>query len=115
MSMQFISCTDGGCPMNEDKQCRSPFILVDEEGFCALRRIDGLFDAKSLTENYVDLRECKCFGCNHWELDEASGYGICGLREDLFFSIRAAANGDEFPKCIAYDKQIDQPKFTANL
>lgn len=115
MSTQFIACTDSTCPMNEDKQCRSPFIMVDEEGFCSLRKTSGPFDAKSLTENYVDLRECKCYGCDHWELDEATGYGVCGLHEDLFFSIRQMANGDAFPKCMAFDKQIDPPKFTATI
>lgn len=102
--------------MNQDKQCRSPFIVVSEDGTCEVCLNNGPFGVKSATENYVELRECKCFACDRWELDEASGFGACSLHGDLFFDVRRAAEDiPEAPKCSEYDKQIEPPGFAAHL
>jgi hypothetical protein len=107
---QFVACADESCPMNADRQCRSPFIVVDEDGFCALRKNNGPFpikSQKSQTESYVTIRECKCLHCRHWEVDEETEFGACGIRDDLFFNIRNM--------CDAFEKQIEEPGFASKL
>lgn len=108
--MQFVACGDESCPLNESKSCRAPFIAIDENGQCMIRE-NGPFLNKSQTENYVEIRECRCQKCNHWEKDQATEVGTCGLREDLFFnSFKNEALG---PKCSALEKQIEKPGFSA--
>lgn len=113
--MQFVSCNDITCPLNEGKQCRAPFIAVGVDGKCLIRD-NGPLDGKSETEKYVEIRTCQCQKCNYWELDEARNVGSCGLRESLFFS--QDRNEDKTlgkPECDTYKKQISQPGFSANL
>lgn len=108
--MQFVACGDESCPMNEGRTCRAPFIAIDDEGRCMIRE-GGPFTLKSSTENYVEIRECRCQKCNFWELDEANLVGACGLRENLFFE----QHKDQplGPKCSAFEKQIEKPGFSA--
>lgn len=109
MSVQFIACSETSCPMNEDKQCRSPFVLVDHAGHCLIRE-NGPHDEKSQTESYVDLQECGCKKCAHWE-ENPYGAGDCGFRADLFF--RRLAEGG--PVCSQFADQIGEPGYTARL
>jgi len=109
-TMQFISCSDESCPFNEGKSCRAPFIAINEVGKCMIRE-DGPFVNKAPTENYVEIRECRCQKCNHWELDEALNIGRCGLGESLFMV--QYKNEPLGPKCNTFTKQIAQPGFSA--
>lgn len=104
---QFVSCSDTSCQMNKDKRCHSPFIVVDDDGFCALRKNNGPFPIKSPTETYVTIRECKCLECRNWEVDPETEFGTCGLREPLWFNIRNM--------CNEFEKQIEEPGFTSRL
>lgn len=110
MSIQFISCTATDCPLNCDKQCRAPYIMVDEAGKCAIRD-GGPYLGKSAIENYVDLRECKCSSCSFWERNEVSQLGQCGFRADLAFSYKKGTDQKttEGPFCRERQKQIDSP------
>lgn len=116
MSMQFISCGDTGCPMNEGKTCRARFIFVGGDGECRLKK-EGPHKDKAPIEGYVELRECRCSTCNYWELDEATQVGQCAAREDLFFFISKAdlAREDSSPVCNNFRAQISQPGFSARL
>lgn len=108
--MQFVSCSDTACPFNEGKSCRAPFIAINELGQCMIREY-GPFENKATTESYVEIRECRCQKCHHWELDDASNVGTCGLRDDLvFIQLKDLVLG---PKCNAYNKQISSPGFSA--
>ena len=111
MSIQFVSCNDESCPLNEGKNCRASWLMVDEDGKCAIR--DQCHDEKSTIETYVDLKECRCESCNNWELDEASQIGQCGLREDLFFRLKKTLKDKKEvflgPFCFSYEKQISEP------
>lgn len=107
--MQFVSCSDVSCPFNELKQCRAPFIAIDEQGLCVIKE-GGPFGNKSQTERYVEIKECRCQLCNYWELDDSTNIGSCGLRENLHFEARKDLVG---PKCSTYDKQIEKPGFSA--
>jgi len=111
MSIQFISCLATSCPLNEDKQCRSPSITVDADGKCMIRDA-GPYNAKSETENYVNLQNCSCKGCRHWEGDDSDTVGQCGFRENLFFSL---LEGEEIPTCDEFQRRIGQPGFMATL
>jgi len=101
--MNFVSCSVSTCPLNESKQCRAPFLMVDLNGNCALLKT-GPYDNKSLIENYVEVKECNCKRCNYWERNEASGLGKCGNTEPLHFDKR-----DEKAKCHAVETQIEEP------
>lgn len=116
MNQRFVSCTATSCPMNSDKQCRAPFLMVDQEGKCLIMD-NGPHECKSPTENYVDIKECRCKGCNHWELNE-SGHqpiGSCGLGADLFFRLIKDDDGVASAGCHDFQKQIKPPDFTAAL
>lgn len=110
--MQFVSCSDESCPFNEGKNCRAKLIAINELGQCMIRE-NGPFSDKSQTEQYVEIRECRCQKCNHWELDEELNVGRCGLADSLHFM----QHKDEQlgPKCIVFEKQITQPGFSATL
>lgn len=115
MSIQFISCNAEECPLNEDKQCRAPWIVADESGKCLIRA-NGPYDGKSETEKYVDLMECRCEQCRHWERDQSTLLGQCGLGTDLFFNLKWVENPADpenptpvGPVCNDYDKQISEP------
>ena len=111
-TIQFVSCADESCPFNEGKGCRAPFIAINELGQCMIRE-GGPFENKSATENYVEIKECRCQKCNFWELDEAINVGRCGLGENLFFmQYKDLQLG---PKCNVFDKQIPEPGFSATL
>jgi len=96
--------------------------MVDEDGRCAIRD-GGPHEDKSPTEKYVELRECNCKSCNHWEEDKATQKGDCGLHEDLFFKIlnikdeyNPKKSQPDGPFCHAYDKQIPKtPPFQAEV
>lgn len=107
MSVQFVSCNDEACPFNEDRQCRAVWMMVDEDGKCAIR--SQPHDQKSETESYVDLKECRCESCDNWEFDEFSKLGQCGLRTDLHFQSRKKAEDEVGPYCYSYEKQIREP------
>lgn len=115
MNVRFVACSETSCPMNCDKQCRAPFLMVDENGYCMIRD-GGPYDNKAATESYVDIRECRCKSCNHWEKDESGvvPVGVCGLGSDLFFSLRSK-DGNPASICSDFDKQVDQPGFAATL
>jgi hypothetical protein len=89
--------------MNDQKQCRAPFIFVDKDGSCMIRS-QGPFENKSEMERYVDLQECHCKKCRHWEVDEATDMGQCGFRAPLFF--------DKAGKCDEFAKQVEEPGFS---
>ena len=108
--MQFVSCSDDSCPLNVDKQCRAAFIAIGDDGKCMIRD-GGPFDNKSPTESYVEILECRCQKCNHWELDEEHNMGSCGLRDSLFFDKPRMSSAA--PKCSIIAKQITQPGFSA--
>lgn len=105
----FVACTDITCPLNQDRQCRAPFISIDSDGKCMIRE-GGPFHGKSPTEKHVEIIECQCQKCHHWELDEATNIGACGLRADLFF--RQEIGKDSVlgpPSCNEYSKQVNPP------
>lgn len=108
--MQFVGCSDESCPFNLSKTCRAPYIAIDEEGRCMIRE-GGPFTTPSPTEQYVEIRECRCQKCNSWELDEETGIGTCGLRDSLVFIQQK--DQQVGPKCTVFEKQISQPGFTA--
>lgn len=110
--MQFVACSDESCPLNQQKSCRAPFIAIDENGRCMIRE-GGPFANMAQTEQYVEIRECRCQKCASWELDEVHQVGSCGLKESLTF----VQKKDEQigPKCTVIDKQIAQPGFSANV
>lgn len=112
MSLQFVACNAVDCPMNEGKQCRSPWIMVDKDGKCAIR--DQPMTDKSQVETYVEIKECRCKSCDQWELNEVNKMGQCGFREDLFFRLRKTLDYKNKvcmagPFCFTYEKQIDEP------
>ena len=103
-TMQFIGCNDDECPLNQDRQCRAPWIAVDSDGNC-ITRSKGPFDNKSETERYVELSSCSCTSCVLWEReDDDSDEGRCGAGKDLHFVPRDAG-----VKCLEFEKQIDEP------
>ena len=110
MNPQFVSCSDQSCPFNEQKGCRSPFIIVVENGKCSIRE-SGPFDNKASIETYVDIKECRCQKCHHWELDEATNIGRCGFADSLFFN--QYRNEPLGPICNTFEKQVQQPGFSA--
>jgi hypothetical protein len=121
MSIQFVACACLDCPMNEGKQCRAPFIFVDKNGLCTIKD-NGPYDNKSAMERYVDLQECHCDRCRHWEMDEATQMGQCGFRSDLFFnkevSTLVSGSGAEqrvSSKCEEFAKQIPEPGFSTTV
>lgn len=85
--IQFVSCTVTQCPMNEDKQCRAPLIMVDEHGFC-ITKDEGPHEDKADVECYVKIHECKCEDCDSWEMDFGTDLGRCGLEDRLSFTGR---------------------------
>ena len=96
--------------MNCDKQCRAPFIAVEEDGRCIIKD-EGPYGKKSDTERYVEIEECRAQKCNHWEKDEVTGRGTCNLSSEMFFL--AGKIGP--PKCVDFLKQIDEPGFAATV
>lgn len=106
MNARFVACTCISCPMNGDKQCRAPFLMVDEDGHCLIKDA-GPYTNKAPTESYVDIMECRCKSCQHNEKDEsmATPRFVCGLGEDLFFKLRQV-NDKEVALCHAYEKQV---------
>jgi hypothetical protein len=108
---QFVTCSDESCPFCEEKQCRSPFVVINEKGQCSIRE-SGPYDNKASTESYVEIRECQCQKCNHWEVDEYLNMGACGFRESLVFA--QYKNEPLGPKCREFEKQIPPPGFAAN-
>lgn len=108
MSVQFVSCNDTSCPMNQSKTCRAPYLFVDENGNCKIKH--GPKEEPSPIEKYVELRECRNCKCNQWVLDEASQLGQCNLRADLFFFSDTKKPEDK-PICFEYMKQITEPGF----
>jgi hypothetical protein len=104
-SFQFVACSDEGCPMNKDRQCRAGRITVDDDGRCLVRNMPP--GPKSETEGYVELCECRCTSCVHWALDDIKEEGQCTLSNDLFFTARNTCND--------YEKQIKEPGYTARL
>lgn len=112
--LAFVACNDTACPLNEGKQCRAPFIAVNEHGICIIRD-SGPHHNKSETERYVEIMECQCQKCNHWEVDEAKNVGSCGFRDKLFFNQFKLADGTYGPPtCNEIAKQISQPGFPKN-
>jgi len=108
--MQFVTCNDGSCPLNQQGSCRAPFIALDDQGRCLIRE-GGPFTNIAQTEQYVEIKECRCQKCASWELDEETNVGRCGLGDSLTF----VQHKDQQvgPKCNVFDKQIAQPGFTA--
>jgi hypothetical protein len=107
MSLQFIACKAEDCPLNQDRQCRAPFIMVGPDGRCLMRDDHVPAGPKSATENYVDLRACQCSGCDFWERDEANQSGKCGFGADLAFaydSSKALAG----PYCLEFAGQVSR-------
>lgn len=113
--MQFVSCSDTTCPMNQDKQCRAPFITINQDGTCKIRDA-GPYDGKAETEKYVEIKECQCSKCNHWEQNAATLIGACGLHSNLFFD-RKKVQEDAYgkPVCDTFHKQITPPGFAASI
>ena len=103
--MNFVSCNLTSCPLNEQRQCRSPFLMVDIDGKCAISE-NGPFDNKSAIENYVEVKECNCKRCNFWERNEVTGLGKCGNTEPLHFNDR-----NKKASCNGFETQIDEPSF----
>jgi hypothetical protein len=101
MSLQFVSCNDTSCPLNQSKQCRAPFIFVDENGTCSIRNA-GPHDNKAEVETYVDLKRCDCTKCDNWE-EDLLGAGTCGFRGNLFFTDKNI--------CHEFEKQVGEPGF----
>jgi 23S rRNA G2445 N2-methylase RlmL len=112
--MRFVACTEESCPMNDTRQCRAQWISFDEHGFC-LVRMEGLTGKKSPTERHVEITECRCQKCNHWELDETAcaNIGSCGLGADLV--VIQHKNQPLGPKCSIFDRQISEPPYSAKL
>jgi len=111
-TLRFVSCMDESCPLNETKQCRAPMIAIGTNGACLLRE-NGPFEGKSETEKYVEISECRCQKCNHWELDEVSNTGVCGLAENLTFLQHK--NEPLNPQCQTFEKQISAPEYTSKF
>lgn len=130
VNMRFVSCTDESCPLNSQRQCRGPYIMLGENGEC-VTRIEGPHDNKSETEDYVEIRECCNTRCIHWQQDEESEIGVCGLADDLKIVkvVLQGPDGQELferdesgktvPKvstvCMIYNNQIQQPDYTSRL
>jgi len=117
MTKQFVACAAKDCPYNTDRECRASSIVVDDEGRCLDKTVEG--GQRSPTETYVELRECKCESCISWEERVYREGGVikkqgqCGLGSSLYFKYR----DDSFdgPFCNAHDKQITEPAFRAVL
>lgn len=106
----FVTCSATCCPMNESKECRSPFIAVDGKGCCFTHKA-GPHKNKYQTQNYVDVRACDNMKCNHWEQDPVTEKGICGLGSDLHFSLRE----EDLAVCSDFESQIEEPGFWARV
>jgi len=108
MSFQFVACANVSCPYNEQRQCRAASITVSEEAEC-LAKDEKAPGKKSGTENYVDIKECRCKECRSWEIDEYAKeqVGQCGFRADLLFNDKGLCNEKE--------TQIKEPGFMATL
>lgn len=85
--------------------------MVDQDGRCIVRH-DGPHENKSVTDNYVEIRECSCQKCNHWELENDGETGKCGLGAGLALVDKSEDHG---PICSDYKKQIGEPGFAARL
>lgn len=107
-NMQFVTCNETTCPFNENRECRASFLMIDKDGKCAIRD-KGPFDGKAQTQGYVDIRECRCKGCNHWEEDDLTKIGQCGLRESLHLNSRKV-DDKLTAACSAFEKQVAQPE-----
>lgn len=105
--MRFVSCTDADCPLNESNVCRASFIRIGNSGRCKAKK-DHVSQPKSQTDQYVEIQECQCQKCDHWEFDQSTGAGSCALGNDLVF-----LKTSNSPLCNDYMKQIDSPGFTA--
>lgn len=101
--MNFVSCSMTSCQLNEMRQCRAPFLMVDINGDCVILE-SGPHDNKSQVENYVEVKECNCKRCNYWERNEVNGLGKCGNTEPLHFGNRLTKS-----KCHSVELQIDEP------
>ena len=118
MSTQFIACKAEDCPYNAERQCRSPSIVVDNDGRCLGKVAEGV--CKSSVEAYVELRECRCESCTSWEERVYREAGIlkklgqCGFGSDLYFQYK---NKDllEGPFCNHHERQVNEPAFRALL
>ena len=110
----FVTCAETGCPMNEGRQCRAPFIAVDGRGACFTKDA-GPHTGKSQTENYVDVRTCDNSKCNYWEQDKVTDVGICGFSADLMFVLRQGEVGESIVVCSNFDSQIEEPGFWAKV
>ena len=107
---QFVSCTDEGCPLNQNRRCHSLLISVDEAGCCTIRN-NGPHDPKSPTENYVEITECLCQKCQFWELDESTRLGKCGFNASLAFLGMKGETG-AYSRCKEISGQVEPPKFS---
>ncbi len=120
MSNQFIICTDINCPMNEGQECHSPFIFANENGECSIKD-NGPYDNKSLTTNYVEVKECLCCDCIYWKEGLLNGepIGLCDYGSDLTFDIQKDKSGLSIfelpPKCLVYSNQIKETGFAMNV
>ena len=129
-AVQFVSCTVVSCPMNQDKQCRSETIDVDEDGVCMTQGSQE--GTPSPTERHVTINECKCEECDDWEKDDHTEKGRCGLEEPLFFIGRWPERVTPEPgedvaeckrkelsegraKCQVFEKKIGEPPWSASL
>jgi hypothetical protein len=110
---EFITCCDTSCPLNDGKRCFGKTINISEDGTCNVRD-SGPFEDKAEIEPYVEIAECQCQKCNHWEIDGSTDKGTCGLREPLTFILKRDLTTGEYgkPLCNAFSKQINQPGFT---
>lgn len=108
--MNFVSCNLTTCPLNEQRQCRSPFLMVDLDGKCVIPAT-GTHDTKSPIENYVEVKECNCKRCDYWVRNEVSGLGQCGNTEPLHFNLR----NQDLAVCNTYENQIEEPTFGATI
>jgi hypothetical protein len=110
--MQFVGCSATECPFNEMKQCRAPYITMDKEGKCMIMD-GGPFEGKAEIERHVEIRSCACETCAHFERDELTNVGGCGLYEPLFFSRTLSQEGG--PVCSTFAKQIDAPPYATKI
>lgn len=112
-NMQFVTCNETTCPFNEGRECRASFLMIDSNGKCVIKD-KGPFDGKAVTQNYVDIRECRCKVCNHWEKDELTEIGQCGLRDSLHFNQRKVdpnqPTGPSQAACSTFEQQVEQPE-----
>ena len=111
--IQFVSCTVTKCPMNEEKQCRAPLIMVDEHGFCITKE-EGPHENKSPVEQYVEIRECKCKDCDSWEEDFDTDLGRCGLEDRLSFTGRPKNTEETAEHEAEMAKESEDIKKSAN-